>query len=131
MASSPVIRQLTTFTTLVYDSFSTLDHFIISGTIFDRCVLRVSVLHDVDNTYDPDALLLQLSLDSKYVKCSEQIFSPRTVWAKFSDGDRVKYRDVLSLYLHDTVLPVDALLGNNATCHNNVIYRLLVNALIL
>jgi hypothetical protein len=64
-------------------------------------------------------LILQLSLDSKYVECSERIFSPRIAWAKASDGDRLEYRDELSLYLHDIALPVDALLCNNATCHNN------------
>ena len=50
--------------------FRFLDHFILSGTLFDDCVNAVSVLHDVDNTSDHDPILLQLSLDARYIGLS-------------------------------------------------------------
>jgi hypothetical protein len=66
VALSPVIRHhcydVDYTNNLSMTRFTTLDHFIISGTLFDRCALCVNVLHDVDNTSDHDPLILQLSL---------------------------------------------------------------------
>jgi hypothetical protein len=49
------------------------------------------------------------SILNNYVEFSERIFSSHVTWVKASDDDRPKYCDVLSLYLLDTVLHVDAL----------------------
>ena len=46
--------------------FSILDHFILSGTLFDECVSSASVLHDVDNLSDHDPIFLCLNIDLKY-----------------------------------------------------------------
>ena len=42
--------------------FSILDHFILSGTLFDECVSSASVLHDVDNLSDHDPIFYVLIL---------------------------------------------------------------------
>jgi len=44
--------------------FSCLDHFILSGTLFDESIMNASVLHDVDNLSDndPDALHLRINV---------------------------------------------------------------------
>jgi len=44
--------------------FSCLDHFILSGSLFDESIMNASVLHDVDNlsVNDPDALHLRINV---------------------------------------------------------------------
>ena len=45
--------------------FSILDHFILSGTLFEESVTGVSVLHEVDNLSDHDPISLCLKIDVK------------------------------------------------------------------
>ena len=47
--------------------FNILDHFILSGTLHEKCVGREYVLHDVDNYSDHDPIMLELVLDVQYV----------------------------------------------------------------
>lgn len=59
---------------------SALDHFILSGTIFDKWVSNVSVLHEVDNLLDVKVIAI----------------APLVSWVKASENDFNNYRSVLS-----------------------------------
>ena len=50
-------------------SFHVLDHFIVSGTLFDDAVQSISVLHTVDNLSDHEPIKAELTID--FIKESE------------------------------------------------------------
>jgi len=105
--------------------FSVTDHFILSGTLFDDCVERVVVSHDVDNTSDHDPIFLHLNLAVNNAKVSTRVFTPRVSWVKASVHDYDKYRSVLSHKLYNIDLPYAALLCSDFMCskcdHKNAI----------
>ena len=76
--------------------YSTLDHFLLSGTLYETCVDRVSVADDIDNVSDHHPIFMCLSLDTKYVGVTGKVHSPRPSWAKACVNDLDQYRDVLS-----------------------------------
>jgi len=43
--------------------FSVLDHFMLSGLLYDDCISSASVKHDVDNLSDHDPNFLHLNID--------------------------------------------------------------------
>jgi len=57
--------------------FSTLDHFLLSGTLFSHAVSRVSVGHDIDNTSDHEPVVLDLSLQTRFLQCADRVHKPR------------------------------------------------------
>ena len=106
--------------------FSVLDHFILSGTLFDSCVERVAVLHDVDNTSDHDPIFMYLNLVVHNIELTSRVFTPRVSWVKASEQDFDKYRSVLSYKLHNIDLLCAALLCTDLMCskcdHRNAIF---------
>ena len=42
-------------------SFHVLDHFIVSGTLFDDAVQSISALHTVDNLFDHQPITAELN----------------------------------------------------------------------
>ena len=57
--------------------FSTIDHFLISGTLYEKAAKRIGVLHEVDNTPHHDPLVLRLCLQMSFVSCASKIHTPR------------------------------------------------------
>ena len=55
--------------------YSTVDHFLLSGTLHETCVDRVSVAHDIDNVSDHHPIFMYLSLDNKYVGVTGKVHS--------------------------------------------------------
>jgi len=105
--------------------FSILDHFIVSGTLFDKCVAGVSVLHDVDNLSDHDAIVLRLNIDVHSVALADRVFTPRVSWVKASDNDILNYRVALAQNLKCMHFPACVLLCMDVNCkdpdHHNAI----------
>ena len=97
--------------------FNTLDHFMLSGTLFNTCVDGTSVIHDVVNTSDHDPIFLRLHLDVKYIGLAKRVFMSRASWAKAVDADLIKYRASLSNCLSDLSIPSDAILCSNPKCN--------------
>jgi exonuclease III len=56
--------------------FSILDHFILSGTLFEECFSNASALHDVDNLSDHDPIFLCLNTDLKFLSLRIIVFFP-------------------------------------------------------
>jgi endonuclease/exonuclease/phosphatase family metal-dependent hydrolase len=57
------------------ERFCTLDHFLLSGTIFEEFVSSVSVSHDIDNLSDHEVITLQLWIEFVSFGAAERTFS--------------------------------------------------------
>ena len=57
--------------------FSVLDHFLLSGTLFDESIDNVYVEHSIDNLSDPEPIILQLSLN---IRCVEFQFQKEFIF---------------------------------------------------
>ena len=98
--------------------FSILDHFLLSGSIYDNSVISISVMHDADNASDHDPIVLHLSLELKYIGFSARAHVQRVSWVKATDSDLYNYRCALSNLLSCLKLPVDALLCSDLDCRD-------------
>jgi exonuclease III len=98
--------------------FSVLDHFLLSGSLYENSVNSAFVLHEIDNLSDHEPIVLELSLETKHIGLCQRIHAPRVSWAKATDINRSNYRRVLSYLLNDISLPVDTLLCADLRCHD-------------
>jgi hypothetical protein len=89
------------------ERFCTLDHFLLSGTIFEEFVSSVSVSHDIDNLSDHEVITLQLRIEFVSFGAAERTFSSRVSWVKATNNDLCKYQYTLSEYLKSIRLPVE------------------------
>lgn len=105
--------------------FSILDHFLLSGLIFDESVNQISVLHSVDNISDHDPIVLHLALVCLHLIVNDRIFYPSISWHKANNEHLASYRKALSASLRDIELPVDALLCCDLHCHKTSHYQAL------
>jgi hypothetical protein len=96
--------------------FNSLDHFLLSETIFDTSLDYVRVLHDIDNLSDHDPIAAQVRLQTQFLGSSDRIYKPRSSWVKASEVDLHNYRRELSCRLRDIVMPVDAALCRDLRC---------------
>ena len=96
--------------------FSTIDHCLISGTLHEKALTRVEVLHEVDNTSDHDPLVVHLSLQMSLVGCASKVHTPRVAWVKASPQDIYNYRSTVSSMLSSIYIPNDTLLCTDLQC---------------
>ena len=90
--------------------FNVLDHFLLSGTLYNKSVERIHVLHDVDNLSDHEPIVLQLLLDLQCVGFANRVHTPCVSWAKANEDDLLSYQNSLNRALQDIHLPTCALL---------------------
>ena len=116
----PIIRHTSCNIDYTYhfnmSRFSVLDHFILSGTLFDECVSSALVLHEVDNLSDHDPVMMHLNIDVSLIAGCHRVFTPRVSWVKASDIDLTNYRAALSSNLLSIHLPTAALLCSDLRC---------------
>ena len=105
--------------------FNILDHFLLSGVLYENCVVRAYVLHDVDNLSDHDATFLDLDLDVRYVGLSANVYTPRLSWKKASDSDLFNYKSALSMYLGEMNFQSDVFTCHDTNCKNSYHFRTL------
>lgn len=98
--------------------FSILDHFLLSGSLYENSVNSVSVLHEIDNTSDHDPIVLELFLEAKRIGFCQRPHASHVSWVKASDLDCCNYRSTLSQLLNNIALPVDTLLCADLTCRD-------------
>jgi hypothetical protein len=98
--------------------FSSLDHFILSGTLFEECVIDASVLHDADNLSDHDPIFLSLRIDVKVLVLSNRVYSPRLSWVKATAYELNNYSTILTHNLQAISLPSAALLCTDMSCED-------------
>jgi len=98
------------------DRFSVLDHFLLSGTLFNTCVDTVRVDHNVENTSDHDPIFISFTLSTEFIGLSKRVFNSRLSWAMATDNDLNKYPANLSQSLNNIYIPYSALLCNDMKC---------------
>jgi len=67
--------------------FSILDHFLLSGSLFNHCVVEASLLHSMDNTSDRDPIIVSLDLDVNFLGLSQRNITLRVSWATAANRD--------------------------------------------
>jgi hypothetical protein len=100
--------------------FSVLDHFLLSGVLFENSVDSTRVIHDTDNPSDHEPLVLGLSLKMQFLGFRDRVHMPRTSWAKATESDMCNYRYELTRQLRCIKLPADAVLCSDLQCRNPV-----------
>ena len=98
--------------------FSCLDHFMLSGVLFDMSVLSVSVRHDGENISDHDPLVMSLNLEGGVFELTDRSFKQRIAWWKTNESNTHEYRQLLRQLLGTIKLPVDALTCHDPNCRN-------------
>jgi len=98
--------------------FSVLDHFLLSGTLFGQAVRSAFVVHDTENTSDHKPVILNLSLQTRFLACADRVHKPRIAWTRAGLGEVSNYREQLSSQLQRICVPTEALLCTNVRYHN-------------
>jgi len=107
--------------------FNVLDHFLLSGVLYENCVQKAYVLHDIDNLSDHDPIQLELGLNLQYIGFSANIYTPRASWEKASDLDLFNYRSAVSKNLADLRLQPDVFACHNMNCIDNCHFQALTD----
>jgi exonuclease III len=98
--------------------FNVLDHFLLSGDMFETCIRCVSVMHDVDNASDHEPLILHLDISIARLVSSSSCYTYRPVWSKASREEIENYKSELQACLQRVVIPYQALFCRDALCSN-------------
>jgi hypothetical protein len=67
--------------------YNVLDHFLLSGILYNECTDNIHVLHVADNLSDHEPIVLQLHSDAQCVGFVDKSHMPHVSWAKASDND--------------------------------------------
>jgi len=86
--------------------FGILNHFLLSGIIFDNSVISHHVMHNLDNFSDHEPIVLQLRPELKILGVSERVHTLHVSWPKVSELDLCKYHSVLDLKLRGIIFPI-------------------------
>jgi hypothetical protein len=116
----PIVRHCNNAVDYTYNfnmkHFSLLDFFVLSSTLFDKAVDRVSVVHDADNLSDHDPVFLTLHINSPTVFLSDQVHSARPSWCKAGAAALELHRTVPADNLANIALPVEAISYHDVLC---------------
>lgn len=91
----------------------------LSGALYEKCVQRAYVSHDVDNLSDHDPILLHLDLNVQYVGFAAKLYTPRASWKKASDLNLSHYRSALSRNLANLHLQTEVFTCHDMNCSNS------------
>jgi hypothetical protein len=113
-----LLRQTIVAIRISWQRFSALDHFLLSGSLFDNAVDRVFVDHGADNLSDHDPIFLELRMSSPVVSHSEQVYSARPAWRKASPRELERCRTIMTANLAEVLAPAEALSCQDVLCKN-------------
>ena len=117
-----------TFESKIDGTHSTVDHFILSGSLIDM-VKRYDVVHSCDNTSDHDLVRCEIEIPAAIINaCDSQNTQSQSkpLWKDASDKQLAAYRAILDLKLNAMNIPSDALSCRDLQC-NDVTHRDLLN----
>ena len=77
--------------TYTHESFSTIDHFIVTPNLADY-IVKYESLHTVQNPSDHSPLLLEMNLDIEYLITKNRINSPSISWSKCNEDHVDSYQ---------------------------------------
>ena len=98
--------------------FNVLDHFILSGILFENAIMSVDAIHCGDNLSDHEPIVMNLRLDNKLVCLSEKIYCDKIAWYKAEDCHITEYQSTLRDMLHSVKIPVEAIACDYPLCKN-------------
>jgi hypothetical protein len=104
--------------TFCMERFSTIDHFLVSESMFANTVGKSYVLHEIDNRSDHDPLFLQLRLNACRLNLCQRNFKIRPSWSKATDEHKSMYRQTLHDNLAAITVPSGALLCRRIDCRD-------------
>jgi Reverse transcriptase (RNA-dependent DNA polymerase)/Endonuclease/Exonuclease/phosphatase family len=98
--------------------FNVLDHFILSGILFENSIMSVDVFHHGDNLSDHEPIIMKLCLDSKLVSLSEKTYCDKVAWYKAKDCHIADYQSALRDQLLQVKVPAEAIACEDPLCKN-------------
>ena len=117
-----------TYVNEFYNTRSTIDHFILSPSLFDIITEYYSICDDIDNFSDHCPLVLSLEIDLQKYKASTINYKPRKKWSTANRKDIASYQMHMDDCLYNICLPIDCLQCSDLlcmnTCHRNSIHTL-------
>jgi hypothetical protein len=94
-----------------------IDHFLVSGVLFDNMMQAVTVDHSVDNLSDHEPIKIKLSFPMECIISKRKSHSSKRVsWAKATSEQLSQYQVQLRNTLSCVCLPHEALLCNKFSC---------------
>ena len=78
-----------------YNTFSIIDHFIVTKHLYDSIVKHYSLCDEVDNQSDHCPIVLSLNIDVSQTIHSPTVHRSRKQWNRASESDKTIYRNVL------------------------------------
>ena len=95
--------------------FSTLDHFLLSGALFEAC-MECTVHHDGDNLSDHDPIFLKLNMSLSVLHTNNVPYKQGISWARASEEDIAQYRNKLAHLLNNIDVPLTAINCRDIRC---------------
>jgi len=94
-----------------------VDHFIVTEQFFKEFIIvKVDVLHEIDNTSDDDRICFNLSLDVSHLSLCNRTFVPKVDWYKAKPKDVDAQSTLLQQKVAEFHFPVDSVLCRGVFC---------------
>ena len=107
--------------------FSTIDHFIVSHSIYTECILKLEVLHDGDNFSDHDPLMVKMEWDWKcsHASRTSRVHVNKPAWHKVTAEGISLYKANQRYNLQNISMPTSVLSCKDLMCNNCLHVQLL------
>jgi hypothetical protein len=96
--------------------YSILDHFLLSGILYDNALEDCFVDHTGDNLSDHEPIFLELRLELCFLQTVERVCTPQLSWLKASSTDIQNYTASVDTLLQQIEIPVEAISCQNKMC---------------
>ena len=90
-----------------YNTFTIIDHFIVTKHLYDSIVKHYSLCDEVDNQSDHCPIVLSLNIDVCQTIHSPTVHRSRKQWNRASESDKTIYRNVLDNCLKCIHVPIE------------------------
>ena len=107
-----------TYEGVPHGNHSLIDHFIVTDNLYDK-IIRMNVVHSVDNFSDHSHIYVELLLPLIYDSCTPEDTQCRVKWCKATAGDIDNYKVALDDMLSNIVLPTDAISCDDFFCKDH------------
>ena len=103
-----------------YNTFTIIDHFIVTKHLYDSIVKHYSLCDEVDNQSDHCPIVLSLNIDVCKTIHSPTVHRSRKQWNRASESDKSIYRNELDNCLKCIHVPIESINCNNMLCNEYV-----------
>ena len=96
--------------------FNTLDHFILSGTLFETACLSIDLLHDGANLSNHEIVTIKLNLNSDCAHLRDRNYCKKISWYNAKESHLAAYQSLLERSLQNIIPPLQAITCNEPLC---------------